>query len=330
MSRRTGFSSSLFYALLAAVAVVPQGCSRVQQAVSGNASQDAVQLYGEAETFRLMASTDLLHALAIYGTPQANLRFAALGRETFPNGDWQGNWRLMLATSLPNVGQAADGTPLAGFYHPWSDTMLLTRWSKGEDGKPKIAALDVLPGAHVRGKPDSYGLGRAWQRGQTFAPEAVARLTAETVLAFERNPDPLAGMDVETKRLLPRMVGVPFEDYRRETGPLFLPGTDGGAVIRLWKEAYETAGTGKVGGSGPLAQGTAVLAKLDAETRGSLIPVAWLTTDKAALLMLASQVQPNLFFVLQTGGPGGRDDPRRLDLVNFQTFYGAAAKGGDK
>lgn len=327
MRHRAGLRSALFYAMLAAVAVVPQGCSKVQQAVTGTAAQSPVELYGEAETFRLLATADLLRGLAAHGTPAANLRFAALGQEAFAEGDWQGNWRLFLSTALPNVGKAADGTPLVGYYHPWSDTMLLTRWSKGADGKLRIAALDVMPGAAVRGKTGDYVLGRAWQQGEVFAPEAVARLTAETARAFERNPDPLAGLDAETKSLLPVMAGLAFQDYRGEVDPLFASGNQAGAAIALWIEARDSAISGKTARTGAVADAIHVLGKLDPRTRDSLTPVSYLATDKGALLLLASQVQPNLFVVLQTGGPGGKDDLRRLDVLSFQSFYDAAAKG---
>ena len=134
MRHGPGLKTALYCALLAGAALLPAGCSKVKEAVSGSAAQSPVAVYGEAETFRLMATADPLRALAVYGTPEANLRFAALGDAMFPDGDWRGNWQLFLSTALPNVGKAADGTPLVGFYHPWSDTMLLTRWSKGGDG----------------------------------------------------------------------------------------------------------------------------------------------------------------------------------------------------
>lgn len=326
MPQRARTRTAFVYALLAAVAVVPQGCSKVQQAVTGNSAQDPVRLFGEAETFRLMATADLLRALAVYGTPQANLRFAALGDAMFPDGDWQGNWRLFLSTALPNIGKAADGTPLVGYYHPWSDTMLLTRWSRGSDGKLTIVAVDAMPGVTVRGKTGDFTLGRAWQRGEVFAPEAVARLTAETALAFERANDPLAGIDAETAALLPAMAGTAFVDYRGEVDPLFASGNTAGEAITIWIEARDGAIAGKTLGEGAIAEGVAMIGKLDPRVRDSLTPVSYLATDKSALLMLASKLQPNLFVVLQTEETESGPDLRRLNLVSFQSFYDAARK----
>ena len=326
MHRSARVKSALLLALLTAVAVLPQGCSKVQQAVSGSSAQDSLELYREAEVFRLMASTDVLRGLAVYGTPDANLRFAALGDAMFPDGDWQGNWRLFLSTALPNVGKAADGTPLIGYYHPWSDTMLLTRWARSSDGKLRITGVDALPGVTVRGKPGSFALGRAWQQGELFAPEAVARLTAETAIAFEKAPDPLAGLDAETKALQPVMAGVAFVDFRGEVDPLYAKGNAAGRTIALWIEARDAAISGKTDRTGAVGDGIRALGKLDPRLRDSLTPVAYLATDKAALLMLASKVQPNLFVVLQTGDAAGKQDLRRLDLLTFQSFYDAAKK----
>lgn len=326
MRHGPGLKTALYCALLAGAALLPAGCSKVKEAVSGSAAQSPVAVYGEAETFRLMATADPLRALAVYGTPEANLRFAALGDAMFPDGDWRGNWQLFLSTALPNVGKAADGTPLVGFYHPWSDTMLLTRWSKGGDGKLQIVAADAMPGVTVRGKTGDFTLGRAWQRGEVFAPEAVARLTAETALAFERQNDPLAGIDAETAALLPAMAGTAFVDYRGEVDPLFASGNAAGEAITIWIEARDGAVAGRTMGEGAIAEGVAAIGKLDPRVRDSLTPVSYLATEKSALLMLASKVQPNLFVVLQTDETDSGPDLRRLNLVSFQSFYDAARK----
>ena len=51
-------------------------------------------------------------------------------------------------------------------------------------------------------------------------------------------------------------------------------------------------------------------------------------TDKAEVLMLASQLEPGLVIVLKADRSGGTSNLVRLDLMSFRAFAEAAAKGG--
>ncbi len=325
------WSGALFYGLAAAVMMLPQGCSKNSGSAPAAVANQSMAWRGEAETFRLLGTADLLRGLQVYGTPAANLRFAALGNDMFPGSDWQANWQLFLSTSLTNLVLADSNKALVGYYHPWSDVMLLTHWRKGADGKSQIESVDVLPGSAVRGDNPPSSFNRSWQSGETFAPEAVARITVETTRAFESrfgnaSSDHLARLDEETKQALPTIAWLSFADFRLEVARLFVEDKSKPVVLGYWNEVQDAARSGHTGRSGALGDGIKAIGKLNSKIRESLSPVSYLSTEKSELLILASQVEPNLFVVLQTGGPGGKGDLRRVDLLSFQTFYDATHK----
>lgn len=316
-----------------------QACSndqRVGSAGAGNSSkQVALQWRGEAENFRLIASVDLLHAIRKYGASNANLRMSTLGQEMASSADWRTTWELFLSVSLPNIARANSESALIGYYHPWSDLMLLTKWRKVSSDKSQIESVDIVPGSVVRGEVQTDIVGRNWQRGDLFAPEAVGVMTARTVRAFENRfsdsgKDPLAKSDEQEKTVLGSLSRLAFADFRSEVVRLY--GKQGGqpAVMWLWQGLRDEAKSGQSARQGPIGDSIRAIGKLDPKIQASFVPVSYLTTDKAELLMLASTIQPNLYVAVQTGRSEGKEDLRRADLLSFQSFYTDAGKGEAK
>jgi len=60
--------------------------------------------------------------------------------------------------------------------------------------------------------------------------------------------------------------------------------------------------------------------------RDSASPIAYLASDKAEVLMLASQIDPNLVITVQAFKTPQGPELRRLDLMRLSDF---AAAGGD-
>jgi len=332
----TAWLRSLGHACAAALLVLPAACSKgdeAKQTVTASAPSTAPgALHIQAETFRVLATIGLLKGLQAYGTPEANLRFKALGGELFTTPGWEANWQLFLSTALTSVVRADGDAPLVGYYHPWSDTMLLTGWSRQADGRWRIVSAEVLPGAVVRGARPPWSLARAWKALDLYPPEAVAQVTSATTSAFASgfggSGDPLAAVPATARPGLAALAAVPFEDFQAEIAPLYAGGDKAPGVVRLWGEVREEAASGKTARTGDLAQGIAALAKLSAKVRDSATPVAYVASDKAEVLMLASQLEPGLVIVLKADRSGGTSNLVRLDLMSFRAFAEAAAKGG--
>lgn len=316
-----------------------QGCSKEQgsaTAIGSNLGKKAALAWrGDAESFRLMASVDLLRALQKHGSPDANLRFSSLGKEISSSMDWRSTWELLLSVSLPNIVQANSESALIGYYHPWSDLMLLTKWRKVSSDQSQIESVDVVPGSFVRGEAQTDIVGRNWQRGDLFAPEAVGQLAVRTVRAFETRfsdpaNDPLAKADALEKAVKTELASIAFADFRGEVVRLY--GEQGGqpAIMWLWQGLRDEAKSGQSVRQGSIGDSVRSIGKLDSKIQASFVPVSYLATEKAELLMLASTIQPNLYVVVQTGGTVGKDDLRRVDLLSFQSFYTDAGKGEEK
>lgn len=324
----------LVHACAAAALILPSACSQDKQAdqpaASGQAASTAPsELLVRAEAFRLLGTLALLRGLGAYGTPEANLKFKALAGQFFTTPDWEANWQLFLSTAIPFAARADQAAPLIGYYHPASDTMLLTGWQRQADGW-RIVSAEVLPGAVVRGEPQPWSLARKWQLRDSYPPEALAALTTVTARAFATrfgaSEDPLAALDPRHRTGLAALAAVPFEDFRVEVSPLYRGDSPGAGMVALWGTLREEAVTGTTSRTGDVAQTIRALGKISPKVRDSASPIAYLASDKAEVLMLASQIDPNLVITVQAFRTPQGPELRRLDLMRLSDF---AAAGGD-
>ncbi len=132
----------------------------------------------EIESFRLAAREDMLAASLVFMTPQA--------LETFrPVRDFlAGAWRPFFSTAVYTVCYQGAAEPLVLFYHPWSDTALITQWRE-ENQQLRITDLELVQGGLLRDprnpilQPEPY-----WRRIERPPPLAVTRAVRETLVAF--------------------------------------------------------------------------------------------------------------------------------------------------
>lgn len=334
-ARRSGrWLRPLVHACAAAALILPAACSQDKQpdkpAGSGQAASTAPsELLVRAEAFRLLGTLAMLRGLGAYGTPEANLKFKALAGQFFTTPDWEANWQLFLSTAIPFAARTDQAAPLIGYYHPASDTMLLTGWQRQSDGW-RIVSAEVLPGAVVRGEAQPWSLARKWQLRDSYPPEALAAQTTETARVFAKrfggSEDPLAALDPRHREGLAALAAVPFEDFRVEVSPLYRADSPGAGMVALWGALREEATAGKTARTGDVAQTLKALGKITPKVRDSATPVAYLASDKAEVLMLASQIDPNLVIMVQATRTPQGPELRRLDLMKFSDF---AAAGGD-
>ena len=331
-SRSDRWFRPLVHACAAAALVLPAACSQDKQPdkPAGQAASTAPsELLVRAEAFRLLGTLAMMRGLGAYGTPDANLKFKALAAQFFTTPDWEANWQLFLSTAIPFAARADQAAPLIGYYHPASDAMLLTGWQRQADGW-RIVSAEVLPGAVVRGEAQPWSLARKWQLQDSYPPEALAALTTETARVFAKrfggSEDPLAALDPRHREGLAALAAVPFEDFRVEVSPLYRADSPGAGMVALWGALREEAAAGKTARTGDAAQTLKALGKISPQVRDSATPVAYLASDKGEVLMLTSQIDPNLVITVQAARTPQGPELRRLDLMKFSDF---AAAGGD-
>lgn len=332
------FLRALMVAGGVALMLASAGCSKARHGPPGSvganaAERQATDLRLNAEAFRITAAADFLDALRIYGTPQVNQAFAGMAGDMWPTTSGAEGWALFLSTALVNVAHADQPVATVGFYHPWSDVMLVTTWTKGQDGRRRIASADVLLGSVVRGARAPYPTTREWLTTSDFAPEAVGKLTAATAKAFEagfggKGPSPLDRLDPAARAAMPIAASMPLAEFRSALLPLFATGAEGDAgALRIWRRVHGEVAGGRISETGEAATTIAALRKLDPNVRGSFAPTAYVASDRATLVILASRINPNLFLALQIARDGAGGQLRRLNLLSFQSFYAASGQG---
>jgi hypothetical protein len=305
-----------------------QSCTQANQG-HGAASSAAMDLRLNAEAFRITAAADFPRALLTYGAPQTNLKFVNLAKDMWPGSDGAQGLELFFSTALVDVARADQPTATVAYYQPWSDVMVLTSWSKGQDGRYRIGAADVVLGAIARGAKPPYPTSRAWQTANVYAPEAVGQINAQTTKAFEaayapNGPGLVDKLDPRVREAMPAIAAMPLAEFRLEILPLI----DGGAAepLRLWRQVRAAALGGPQPFDGDRARAIAALRKLDPKVRASMAPVALMRTDRSTLVILASRIDPDLFLAMQLENKGGQMSLRQLTLLSFQSFYDAAGK----
>ncbi len=120
-----------------------------------------------------------------FATKKARKKIKKLNRQIWDDYDIDCGWSYFFSTALFDVAKPNSEAPVVGFYHPWSDTWVVTQWQVGQI--PRITDVAVLCGDWVRRR----GMGPLdirpdWLRRDGFRVEQLARATAESIDVFDR------------------------------------------------------------------------------------------------------------------------------------------------
>jgi hypothetical protein len=322
---------------------------------AARAQEDAAPLRAAAEAFRITTGASYLKALEAYSTPQANLKFAALSDLIWPTANPVVAWRAFMSAALVNMAAIDEPEKIVGFYHPWSDTMLVAKWAKqAADGSLRIVDFSMATGQALRGEPLPYKTAPAWQARGGYPPESVGLVTAETAKAFEADavahwpktsvlrdtPDAEAQAIAASLLVRGGLAGLaPIytllqSDDAAASGGSFMDrlsaaftATDDARAAEmrdLWlsvSHAMERSETPDA--LLPFAETLALLRKLPERFRQTFFPVGYLPGDTRSMLILTTPYNPDLTIAMQVAH-GDTPAITHLDLYSFQSFYDLA------
>ncbi|MDQ7825947.1 MAG: hypothetical protein RDV48_24305 [Candidatus Eremiobacteraeota bacterium] len=120
----------------------------------------------------------------LFMTAEAEIGYADMVRVCGPA------LRYFAHGAIPLISYQSDAEALVGLYHPWTDTLMITRW-RAESTGPRIYDVELVTGDFMRqGGEPPYNLQPLWLRSEEkFPPEAVRKMTAETSAAFSETFD---------------------------------------------------------------------------------------------------------------------------------------------
>jgi len=286
-------------------------------------------LVEEARAFRLEAIVEPINTLKKHSSASGLKDFTdiedALFTETPPEVGWSYFFTSATYTAIAGEGN----TKAVMFYHPWSDTAILTYWEYA-DKRFTITHARLLLGDFVRqnGRPP-FELQPQWERKTTSMPPLLSVTVAvgETITASEkmfskggvpadRDVDKamLAAANVRFERSVTSLVRYEedkkFRPYRELTS-LLLAGVRKGDLSGLKPTVPQTS------------QETFDLIRANSKKIGQYKVVSILKTPVDCFVFLSHPVDPNNVLVLWFQTDNGRYGLREADFINhnFSSAY---------
>jgi hypothetical protein len=146
------------------------------------------ELMSAVQTFRLEAIPAPIASLKKYSTPPALQELTAIENDLFPETPPNVGWKYFFATATYSVLPQAGQTAVVLFYHPWSDTGLLTYWQP--EGKAfKMNSAELILGDCLRQSGQTpFELQPQWEyESASITPLLSIQLeVGETLVAFEK------------------------------------------------------------------------------------------------------------------------------------------------
>ena len=237
-------------------------------------------------------------------------------------------WSYFFTFTLTGVGPGHGNAAMVGFYHPWSDTWLLSRWQSRPH--PRIEALALVPGDRLRNLAGPVDWRPLWQRdrGQGAQPVTRAVLTSldrfNQLLKSGQSRQEVVGSMRGLERYEQPVVAVLLAAWMRSCS-LLQARPDTPMAARLAGEGRALIRVGRTGRIKPLlrsatATGAATrdrLAQWSPARYGSLVPVDWTGDDRQATLFLSREDNSDLCLALHFRVS---PDTLRLDRVELMDF----------
>ncbi len=253
-------------------------------------------------------------------------RLMELNQTLWPTVEPEAGWAYFFRTCVVSGGPRTGNRQAVLFYHPWSDTALLTQW---KDQK-QLINMEMVPGEALRkGGARPYGGTLGWTCLNAYAPPAVGMVTAQTLKAFEKTF--AAGTTLDAA--LPWLAKPQAREACRVASSLqfaqvvkslatFSASYDQPARIALIRLlAQGDAAIAKAPGTPP--ESAKALRDLPGKAWSGFQPTALVDTDSRVLVMAHHRESPDLFLGVVFRREGADLVPERMDLLSFNACYGA-------
>jgi len=274
-------------------------------------------------SFRQEAGKDPRQAFAKALAPK---QLAELNQVLWPTVEPEVGWAYFFRTCLVTGGPRKGNRQAVLFYHPWSDTALVTQW---KDQK-QLVEMEMVPGEALRkGGGAPYGGTLGWTRLEAYAPPAVGMVTAQTLKAFEK----AFATEATLGNAMPWLAKAQAREACRMACSLqyaqvvkslvaFSAAYDQPAriaFIHLLAQGSEAAATAP----GTPPESAKALRDLPGKAWSGFQPTAFVDTEAKVLVMAHHGESPDLFLGVVFRRDGAELIPERMDLLSFNACYGA-------
>ncbi len=257
---------------------------------------------------------------------QAPGKLAELNQVLWPTVEPEAGWTYFFRTCLVTGGPRIGKRQAVLFYHPWSDTALVTEW----EGQKRLKDIEMIPGEALRkGGATPYGGALGWTRLQAYAPPAVGMVTAQTLKAFEKAFATHTALD----KALPWLGKAQAREACRVACSLQYAQVV--KSLAAFSATYDQPA--RMAFIRLLAEGDAAIAKAPETPQESakalkdlprkawpgFQPTAFVDTGVKVLVMAHHKESPDLFLGVVFRRDGEALVPERMDLLSFNACYGA-------
>ncbi len=305
-----------------------------------------------ALTFSSTAKHSPTEAFSRFATSGATEHFRIIGERVWQTVSPELGWRwlfhgALMALSPPQPGGLTNQT-IIGWYHPWSDTTLLTLWTISDEAA-RIADCEFVMGDILRKRNlDKPSTTRAWARRRQYFPAAIGITTAESLrsielLTFHSNLPAEARSNIAALTNPPGSAGPAKTRFWRQRLPFVLSPSNLAAnhtgsgvmllasisditrfsaptnvfAIRVVPTLQQLHSPSNLLTIGPEAAAT--IKTLPKDFFGRFVPALYANNRQRAFLMLQSKTDPKLClaFLFKLEPPDGKeltpDDEKKLD-----------------
>ena len=319
---------------LIVIALAATGCHGFRR---GPSPEQAVLT--AAYDFRWLAAAHYARALSTYSDPALCARFESDNGRIWPATDPRLGWAYFFNTSIMVMGGSFNNTVTVGFYHPWSDVMLITAWWSPAGAAPRLYDTEIVTGDFIRrgGQPPFSTL-RPWMRKNEYRPVGAGLATAETVRDFEyyfKSVQPNASgwrsvipglADEKIRSANNYSAGAMLMANLGELSGLLDPKDDAGRALRekfnrLINDAMGGDLRELTGAPQSTPEAKTALAELRPAYLRRFLPAAFIGGKQKSLIMLTRADNPDLYLALVFKSAGGAWSLERADLLSFRKFY---------
>ena len=261
-----------------------------------------------------------------FAEARAPKQLAELNQVLWPTVEPEVGWTYFFRTCLVTGGPRNGDRQAVLFYHPWSDTALVTQW---KDQK-KLTDMEMVPGEALRkGGVPPYGGALGWTRLQAYAPSAVGMVTAQTLKAFEK----AFSNETSLEAALPWLAKPQAREACRVACSLQFAQVV--KSLATFSSTYDQPA--RIAFIRVLALGDAAIAEapdtppesakalrdLPSKAWSGFQPTALVDTEARVLVMAHHRESPDLFLGVVFRREGEALVPQRMDLLSFNACYGA-------